>query len=55
MSNMSTWAEREVKFACKKEGECDYGIACYESALKALKALWKMGTRDAVSDLQNKF
>lgn len=43
MSNMSTWAEREVKFACKKEGECDYGIACYESALKAFKSLMEDG------------
>ena len=45
MSNMSDWAEREVAIACKKEnpnkkdGEFDYGCACYESALKAFKTL----------------
>lgn len=41
MSSMLDWAKREVKIACKKEnpnrkeGEFDYGCACYESALKA--------------------
>ena len=45
MSNMLDWAEREVAIACKKEnsikkdGEFDYGCACYESALKAFKTL----------------
>ena len=45
MSNMLDWAEREVAIACekensiKKDGEFDYGCACYESALKAFKAL----------------
>lgn len=45
MSNMLDWAEREVAIACKKEnpnkkdGEFDYGCACYESALKAFKSL----------------
>lgn len=45
MSNMLDWAEREVEIACKKEnpnkkdGEFDYGCACYESALKAFKSL----------------
>lgn len=39
------WAEKEVKLACarenpdRKEGEFDYGCACYESALKAYKSL----------------
>ena len=39
------WAKREVDIACKKEnpdrkdGEFDYGCACYESALKAFKSL----------------
>ena len=39
------WAEKEVELACKKEnpdwdGESfDYGIACYQSALKAFKSL----------------
>lgn len=42
MSNMLDWAKREVEIACKKEnpnrkeGEFDYGCACYESAIKAL-------------------
>ena len=39
------WAKREVEIACRKEnperkeGEFDYGCACYESALKAFKSL----------------
>lgn len=39
------WAEKEIELACKhenpdrKEGEWDYGCACYESALKAFKSL----------------
>lgn len=43
------WAEREVELACKrenpdrKEGEWDYGCACYESALKAFKSLMEDG------------
>lgn len=43
--NMSDWAENEVRLACereapnRKEGEWDYGCACYESALKAFKSL----------------
>ncbi len=43
------WAEREVALACKrenpdrKEGEFDYGCACYESALKAFKSLCEDG------------
>lgn len=47
--NMTTWAEREVELACKKEnperkeGEFDYGCACYESALKAFKSLMEDG------------
>ena len=44
-SNMINWAENEVKIACEKEhpglkeGEWDYGCACYQSALKAYKSL----------------
>lgn len=43
------WAEREVEIACKrenpdrKEGEWDYGCACYESALKAFRSLSEDG------------
>lgn len=44
-SNMELWAENEVMMACKheapdrKDGEWDYGCACYESALKAFRSL----------------
>lgn len=47
--NMSEWAKREVEIACKrenpdrKEGEWDYGCACYESALKAFNSLMEDG------------
>lgn len=47
--SMTEWAEREVELACKrenpdrKEGEWDYGCACYESALKAYKCLMEDG------------
>lgn len=43
--SMKDWAKREVEIACKrenpnkKEGEFDYGCACYESALKAFDSL----------------
>ena len=43
--SMLEWAKREVENACKrenperKEGEFDYGCACYESALKAFESL----------------
>jgi len=43
--SMSDWAKEEVRLACKKEapdrkdGEWDYGCACYESALKAYLSL----------------
>lgn len=43
--SMKKWAKREVEIACKKEnpdrkeGEWDYGCACYESALKAFDSL----------------
>lgn len=43
--NLLDWAKREVEIACKKEnpnrkeGEFDYGCACYESALKAFESL----------------
>lgn len=48
-SNMELWAENEVALACKhenpdrKEGEFDYGCACYESALKAFRSLCEDG------------
>ena len=47
--NMKEWAKREVEIACKKEkpdrkeGEWDYGCACYESALKAFDSLMEDG------------
>lgn len=47
--SMMEWAKREVDIACKrekpdrKEGEWDYGGACYESALKAFESLCKDG------------
>ncbi len=43
--SMYEWAKREVEIACEnerknsKEGEWEYGCACYESALKAYKSL----------------
>lgn len=46
---MKEWAEREVQIACergnpdRKEGEWDYGCACYESALKAFNSLMEDG------------
>lgn len=49
MSSMLDWAKREVEIACKKEnperkdGEFDYGCACYESALKAFESLCNDG------------
>ena len=45
MSEMLDWAKKEVEIACKKEnpnrkeGEFDYGCACYESALKTFQSL----------------
>lgn len=48
MSNLE-WAKREVELACQKEnpnrkdGEFDYGCACYESALKAFESLCEDG------------
>ena len=47
--NMLDWAKKEVEIACKKEnpnrkeGEFDYGCACYESALKAFESLCEDG------------
>lgn len=49
--NLQDWAKREVEIACKrkradsgvKEGEWDYGCACYESALKAFESLCEDG------------
>lgn len=43
--NSIEWAKKEVEMACelenpdRKEGEFDYGCACYESALKAFESL----------------
>lgn len=48
-SNMELWAKNEVMMACKrvapdrKDGEWDYGCACYESALKAFRSLCEDG------------
>lgn len=47
--SMSDWAKREVEIACKREapdrkdGEWDYGCACYESALRAYLTLLEAG------------
>ena len=47
--SMLEWAKREVEIACKnenpdrKEGEFDYGCACYEGALEAFKTLCNQG------------
>lgn len=46
---MLDWAKREVEIACKKEnpnrkeGEFDYGCACYKSALRAFESLCEDG------------
>ena len=45
--NMSEWAERECRIACKRENpdfnfdsnDFDYGCSCYKSALKAYQSL----------------
>lgn len=47
--SMTSWAEYEVKLACKKENpdwdgkSFDYGCSCYQSALKAYKSLMEDG------------
>lgn len=47
--NMTEWAEKEVEIACAREragqdpSGWDYGVACYESALKAYKSLMEDG------------
>lgn len=47
--SMIDWARKEVEIACKREnpnrkdGEFDYGCACYESALKAYESLCNDG------------
>lgn len=41
--SMSEWAKREVELAIEKEGECDYGVGCYKSALKAFDSLMEDG------------
>lgn len=51
MDDIKTWAEREVEIACKlerensenKDGEWNYGYACYDSALKAFNCLVEDG------------
>ena len=50
MSNLVSWAEKEIQLACKNEmdgcesgADASYGIACYKSALKALKSLAEDG------------
>lgn len=45
---MNTWAEKEIEIACAREratgeNESDYGVACYQSALKAFKSLTEDG------------
>lgn len=57
--SMREWAKREVEIACKKEnpdrkeGEWDYGCACYESALKAFDSLMEDGHSGFSIDLTN--
>ena len=47
--SLKEWAEEEVKIACqrenpdRKDGEWDYGCACYEGALKAFETLCNQG------------
>ena len=47
--SMLDWAKKEIEIACKKEnpdrkeGEWDYGCACYKSALKAFESLMEDG------------
>lgn len=48
--DMLNWAENEIDIACKRERAgsdnkdgWDYGVACYESALKAFKSLLEDG------------
>lgn len=48
--SMSEWAKREIEYAIAKEREAsgvesgwDYGVACYESALKAFNCLMEDG------------
>ena len=49
MSNMEQWAKMEIEIACAKErgnkdpNEWNYGVACYESALKAFESLMADG------------
>lgn len=48
-SNMELWAEEEIRIACERElggtseDEWDYGVVCYESALKAFRSLAEDG------------
>ena len=47
--SMLEWAKNEIEIACKRErgdkdpNEWDYGVACYESALKAFQSLVEDG------------
>ena len=49
MSNMEQWEKMEIEIACAKErgnkdpNEWDYGVACYESALKAFESIMADG------------
>lgn len=49
MINMEQWAKMEIEIACAKErgnknpNEWDYGVACYESALKAFESIMSDG------------
>lgn len=49
MSDMEQWAKMEIEIACAKErgnkdpNEWDYGVACYESALKAFESIMADG------------
>ena len=48
-SNMELWAEEEIRIACERErggtseDKWDYGVTCYESALKAFRSLAEDG------------
>lgn len=56
--SMMEWAKREVEIASKRErgdkpeSEWDYGCACYDSALRRLRAFVEMVTAVLVSALQ---
>ena len=48
--DMKSWAEKEIEIACAREkanaedsDEWNYGVACYQSALKAFNSLCEDG------------